>query len=355
MRRTAIAGIGLVLICARLALPADGDERLRVERVATGLDNPCSVAVHPVTGELFVAESGAGRIVRIKASEPYTITTVIEGFPTAQFGDGPSYQIGPLGLAFVDRSTLVVGEGGQAAGADVVRIYVLPDEPKVLKHTESKHSLGPIPAGVESMTGEGDFYALAVTAGALFVAGHGDDLKGWIFRADLANLPAPQLKPFIKTKVETKTDAPTALAISKRGELLVAHMGELDKPRDSRISFFQSASGKKLLDLETGLHDITGLAYEPTSGWLFAVDFAWSDPEAGGLYRLDMTLRGGRQAIHSVKLRSLVHPTALAIPSQGVAYVTTLGAEADPSAAAAEKAGQLLKISGDFGFAGSKE
>lgn len=355
MRRTTVGLVTIISICARVAIAADDDERLRVEPLATGLVNPTAVAVHAASGDLFVAESGAGRIIRVKPAEPHTITPVIDGFPTSRFGDGPSFQIGPLGLAFVDRSTLAVGEGGQANGSEVVRLYILPDEPKPLKHAESKHVLGPIFARSDSATGEGDFYALAAAAGALYVAGHGDDTKGWIWRADMSNLPAAELKPFIATKVERKRDAPTALAISARGELVVAHMGELNEPRDSRISFYHGTSGKKLLSLDTGLHDITGLAYEPSSGWLFAVDFAWSDPTAGGLYRLDMDVRSGRQAIKAVKLQSLRRPTALAIPSNGIAYVTTLDGEVGATTSPAANAGKLLKISGDFGSASGRE
>ena len=191
-------------------------EAFKQETVLDSLHNPCGIAVRPPGGaELFVAESSAGRILRVKLSEPNKPETAIEGFPRQQSGNVPGVPIGPLGVSFLDRLTLVVGEGGQAKGADVVRIYQLPDDGRMLKHDQSKQVLGPIAAGKESTTGEGDFFAVATTSAALFIGGNGDDSKGWLLKADVAGGTASQLRPFIATKAQTNTSAPTALTISK--------------------------------------------------------------------------------------------------------------------------------------------
>ena len=82
----------------------------KVETVLEGLINPCGVAIQPETNTVFVSDSGSGRVVRVggeKKSEE-----VIAGSPRDVYGKGPKYEIGPLGIAFLDKETLVVGDGG---------------------------------------------------------------------------------------------------------------------------------------------------------------------------------------------------------------------------------------------------
>ena len=63
--------------------------------------------------------SGAGRIVRIELSTG-KVEDVITGFKQDVYGKGPMYDIGPLGLAFLDANTLVVG------GGDLPRVERIP-------------------------------------------------------------------------------------------------------------------------------------------------------------------------------------------------------------------------------------
>ena len=92
-----------------------------VETVLEQLNNPCGVAVQPETGHVYVAESGAGRVVRIVEGKAQP---VIVNFPLDVYGKGPQYKIGPLGLAFASKDVLVVGGGGFADGAELLRIYI---------------------------------------------------------------------------------------------------------------------------------------------------------------------------------------------------------------------------------------
>jgi hypothetical protein len=348
MRNTMSSVLWAICLASWPLLADERREQIQIETLLTELDNPCGIALESSSGDLYIAESGAGRILRVRPSEPDKQAIVIEGFPREDFGDGPKYRIGPLAVALIDRSTLVVGEGGQGTGDDVVRVYSLAAEDKTLAFDQSKQVLGPIAAGGESASGAGDFYAIATTAPNLFVAGNGDDSRDWILKADLAGATASQLKAFLATKAETNTGAPTALAISKRGELIVGQAGRLDRGKDSMLSFYHAKTSKKLLSLKTELYDITGLAYAPQSGLLYAVDFAWAAPSAGGLYRLDMDVRNGRQIVKSVKLPiALNRPAGLAVASDSVVYVTTFGNQ-ESSRANSAKTGQLLKVTGNL-------
>ena len=70
----------------------------------------------------------------------------------------------------------------------------------------------------------------------------------------------------------------------------------------------------RLMNHETGLYDITALAYSPKTGLLYATDFAWMAPAEGGLFRIDAAASG----VKTTKIASLERPTALAFaPEDG--------------------------------------
>jgi glucose/arabinose dehydrogenase len=118
-------------------------------------------------------------------------------------------------------------------------------------------------------------------------------------------------------------------------------MGEINKPKDSLLTFYSAKTGMKLLNAETGLHDIAGLAYSPKTGNLYAVDFAWMATEEGGLFRLDSEGQN-TGSLKAVKIASLDKPTALAFAPDGTLYVTVVGPKKQDENA--PKEGQLLKF-----------
>jgi DNA-binding beta-propeller fold protein YncE len=340
-------GIAPLMILTALALPAAEPPKVKVEPIVSGLDNPMGIAIRPGTNELFISESGAGRVVRILADKPAKTTTILTGVPVGAAPAPLRFRVGPLGLVFLDRVTFAVGTGGKGPGQDVVGIYTLAGD-KTLKFDEAKRKLGPIRAGNDSQSGEGFFHGVAAIPIALFATSRGDSAAGWISRAFLldGNANVADLKPLIKTKALAKVGGPTALAVSKRGELVVGESGTFDKPHDSSVSFYNPKDkGTLLLTIPTGLSDIVGLGYSPRSGNLYALDLSWSDPKAAGLYRIDAARQDGRMTAKGVKIASLDRPTAMAFASDGALYVTALGAAKEE---ANVKTGQVLKITGDL-------
>ena len=101
---------GAVLLCCPPDLPAQSAPDVTTETLCAGLDNPCGVAVQPGTGHVFVSDSGAGRVIRVDPDRPGAVVRAVVGFPVAEAGGKPQRQVGPLGLAFLDRRTLVVGQ-----------------------------------------------------------------------------------------------------------------------------------------------------------------------------------------------------------------------------------------------------
>jgi DNA-binding beta-propeller fold protein YncE len=311
-------------------------QNVKVEEVVGGLSNPCGVAVQPGTNKVFLSDSANGRVCLVKGNK---LEDVITGSPKDTFGKGPFYDIGPLGLVFSsDGKSLIVGDGGYKDGEECIRVYTVPAEGKTLNYEkDASQKLGPL-APAEGLLGEGNLYALALSPTALYVTCNGDDTKGWVARAELSGTKFGKLERWLPTKEMVEVDAPVGIALDKEGNVVVGQFGENNKPQDSLLTFYSAKTGKMLLNLETKLYDITGLAYSPKTGNLYATDFAWMKTDEGGLFRLDQS--GG--GVKAVKVASLDKPTALAFDSDGNLYITVIGPKAEGDNAS--KQGKLLKI-----------
>lgn len=325
----------LALTCAALlAAPAFAQDA-KVETVVSGLNNPCGIAIQPETGHVFVADSGAGRVVRIVDGK---IEDVIKGSPKDIYGKGPMYDVGPMGLAFLDKDTLVVGDGGYVDGEEYLRVFTVPaaGSAPLDYEKDAQQKSGPI-AATDELKPEGNLYALAVTKNAIYVTCNGDDTKGWLCKAELNGTKLGELKRSIATKEATNVDAPVGITVSKEGHLVVGQMGEINLPNDSLLTFYSPQDGKMLMNLKTNLYDISGLAYSPTKNLLYATDFAWMQTEEGGLFRLD---KSTPDSVKAVKIAALDKPTAIAFGADGTCYITIIGTAKEEG----KPAGALVKI-----------
>jgi len=307
-----------------------------VETVVGGLYNPCAVAVQPETGDLFVSDSGAGRVIRVVDGKA---VDVIVGFEKDVYGKGPKFDIGPLGLVFLNKNTLVVGGGDKPDGEEQLRVFTVPAAGSPAVKVSDATASFAIEA-TDDLKGEGNFYGLAANGKSVFVTCNGDDTKGWISRASRKKNTLSDFARFLPTKEATEVDAPIAAVISPKGQLVVGQGGEVTVPEDSLLTFYNPKTGKMLLNLSTGLYDITGLAYSADGKSLFATDFAWMKTEDGGLFQLISSDDNGKQSIEAKKMVSLDKPTALAVKDDAI-YVTVFGSPAEGSD---EKAGKLVKI-----------
>ena len=328
----AMLPLGLISLLFAGVGQANGQE-VFPEVVVEGLNNPSGVAIQPNTGHVFVSDSGAGRVVRVIDGK---VEDVITAFPTEGYGTDPTYQIGPLGLLFLDEETLVVGGGGLPDGDDMIRVFKVPatgEKPILVSETFGNTlSLPSINEGETAVPGEGNFYGLALGSGKLFVTCNGDDKKGWVAKAKVnPNGQISNLTRMIATKETTGIDAPGAVTISPKDEcLVVGQMGELkDKKNDSLLTFY-SLSGTELAIFQTGLNDITGLAYGPQYGRLFALDFNWASPKQGGLYKL-VAIENNEKKCEAVLMSKLEKPTALAFTAKGDCYITLAGTNGNPN------------------------
>lgn len=326
---------------------AQNPDRNAPRTVARGLDNPTGIAIHPGTGHVFVAErTGVTRFYRGEKGDRGQIgrrgrmqrAAEITGFPSDIYGKGPMYDIGPLGLAFLDEEHLIVADGSRKDVDELILIYDIESEPPTApaQADSAEYTLGPLGPNDEGQA-EGNYYAVAVTAGAIFATANGDDTKGWLVKSVLTDGEPGDLERGIATKEAVNVDAPVAITVSKHGNLVVGQMGEINVPGDALLCVYDPKTGELNHSWETGLNDITGLAYSPTTGKLYATDFSWLDAAEGGLFELIIK----DDAVETRKVAALDKPTAIAFDARGNAYVTVFGTAEEGSD---EKPGQLIRI-----------
>jgi hypothetical protein len=342
-----LCSVVAALLLATGPVPAQDQPKVDVKPLVSGLDNPCGVAVHRTTGEVFVSDSAAGRVLRINPQSGGEATPVITGFAQDIYGKGPMYNIGPLGLLIGGNGNfLVVGGGSHKDGEELMKIFRIPEAGKTLTPNDAVYTSEPIRPGEASQLGEGNFYALAANEQGIYITSNGDDTKGWVLRIPLANGKMPgALEPFIATKVATEVDAPVGMTTDRDGNLVIGQMGEVNIPTDSLLTLYDVKSGKLLWKAPTGLYDIAGLAYSPKSGKLYAVDFGWMDAKQGGLFRLDVASTPTGATVKATKIAALDKPSAMAFGQDNALYVTVFGSAPEGSG---KKAGQLLRITGDL-------
>ena len=326
LRRGCAVLVTLLLLRPMTALAQD-----EFKVVLEGLDNPSGVAIQPSTNHVFVSESGAGKVIRIEDGKPIDVVT---GFPTEPYGPGPAYQIGPLGLGFIASDLLLVGGGGRKDGEDLLHVFEIKvGATEALDAAKTKSQFA-LPAS-DDEKGEGNFFALAITAGGVYVTANGDDSFGWIAKADRNGRNVGPFARHIPTKAHTGVDAPAAITVSPAGELLVGQLGEIKTAGDSQLTFY-AEDGKKLANFATGLSDITAVAYSPL-GNLYVADFAWAEPDKGGIYQVMVERKDRLQKIRTKRVAALTRPTSMVFSQDGSLYVTVYGEGEN------KKGGKLLK------------
>ena len=311
-----------------------------VKTLVTNLESPSGLAIQEGTGHVFVASRYG--IYRYDAKGK-TVDLEIAGYPTDVYGKGPKYNIGPLGVAFMSKDQLVVGDGSRPDGEELVRIYKVGEKPvaKWVKEDTAVQTLGPIKASDKTAKGEGNFYGVAVGDGAIFVTCNGDDTKGWVAKSVIKDGKAGPLELSIATKTATNVDAPVAITFSPDGkDLVIGQMGEMNVANDALLTFYDPKTGKLKKSLKTGLSDIAGLAYSPKTKKLYATDFSWVDTTKGGLFELKID----GDKVTAEKIVSLDKPAAIAFDKEGNLYLTAFGTqgkdpEKSPGSLAIIKAG----------------
>ena len=346
-----------VLIAASCAASQSAvAQGVKLKPLVSNLENPSGIAVHQKTGHIFIASRyGVYRYDPVDHKVDLEISYYDKKVKTDAYGKGTyethtKFDIGPLGLAFMDENHLVVGDGSRKDGDELVRVFKIGAKApaKFAKEDSSAFKLGPIKAGDKSAKGEGNFYGVIVHGGAIYVTCNGDDTKGWVAKSVIKDGKPGDLTPTIDTKVQTGTDAPAPITVSPDGKIVIGQMGEMNVPGDSLLTIYDAKSGKLEKKYKTGLSDIVGIAYNPKTKKLYATDFGWADAtkkdakdKVGGLYEL--TIEGDKCT--AKKLIALDKPAALAFDKEGKLYITLFGTK-DPKDKSDTSPGGLYSVEG---------
>jgi hypothetical protein len=256
---------------------------------------------------VFIADTGAGRVIRWSTSAPNDVTEVVAGFQSADDFDRFEPQ-GPATLWFLDSGLLVVGVASRSEG-QVLHSYELPEDNGVLD-ADSGNGAG---------TGDGrtnEIFCLSLTRtranefvpDALILALRAGE-AGLIRKARIQAGIVGQPRPFGEVK---PSSVPQAVTTSPAGRIVVAD----DR---GQLTFYNPIEGDVELQLATELRQITSLAYSPTSNSLYAADFA------EGIFRIDDSSEPGKPACHAVRVAEMDRPSALAFAPDGALYAVTFG------------------------------
>ena len=302
-----------------------------VTTVVEGLNNPFSVAVEKGTDRIFVAESGARRIVEIKDDKAVEFAS---DFPKAQFR---GYSAGPLSVSCGGESVLLVGHDNESGEGAVTRLKQKPnsDDP-------SKMEIDRQTVTIDNQGGAklGQISNVMLKHTTLYAITHGDKENGWVAVAEIKKEKVESLRPSIATTKRSNYPNPTCATVSPGGEyLVISQMGEKGEAKNSRLVFY-TLQGKLLRNFEVELNDVVALAYSPSRKHLFAIDYNFSDPSKGALYKL---IGKGADKCDVKKLQDISFVTSMAFDSSGTLWLTSLGG---PPVTDGNPTGKLIKIEG---------
>jgi hypothetical protein len=339
--------IGCAIALLLSASSAFAAETVAIETVLSNLTNPCGLVIRPGDSperyEIFVADSGAQRVIRLWSNEPEKSVDVVTGFAPGTLGGRP-LRVGPIALLFLDRNQLVVGSSGDEGHA-LVRLYELTDPAAELVADQAKQKVEfPAESGADHI------YALTRTRAnervpdAIILTSFRKDRSGQLRKIPIRAGMLGEMQPFGAAKDSADANQPAAVGLAESTFLVAGQTGALDESRDSRLVFYNPIDGAESMDLPVELYDVVGLAYSPRSGNLYAADIAWMAPDQGGVYRIDDASEPGQRRCAAVKVADVARPSALAFGPDGALFVAAFGQPSDSGS----NTGVLLKLTGEL-------
>lgn len=302
--RLATALVRLARVAACLlpaALPGAG---------ASGAEGRLS-PLEPVPGAMRLASTTSGQTV-FCLDGPRRAIVAIDPFAPGRVRDvvappGPAAPR-PVAIAVIDSG--VIAAVCRAGDTWDLRTWRLrPDGPAAADAPLQVVPLGTAAGGVEH---EVD---LAVGGGRRWIAVSGlPSPLPPVLRAALARVQVGPLTSRSCPPVEAGV-RPVAVAAGPRDELVLFERGT----DGGIVVSYHDSDGRRVLRLATGLARLRDAAFAPGGGALWVV--AADEGGAAGLWRLEATLRAGRQAIRAALVTPLEEPVAVTAPTDRAVVV----------------------------------
>jgi hypothetical protein len=320
-------------------------DNFSVETVLKDLSRASGVAVRPggttERYEVFVAESGSRRIIRLSSSEPKRASDAITGFPTSSGGPYGGAIDSLSGILFLDENHLVASVTGVPP---VLRLYQLTQTDASISADQVKQQVAPELPAENTEAALGMCLGLVRTRAndyvddMLFVGiRNGRPVRG-VWKVPIrANMLGTMTE--FEVKAGLQASQPTPLTVSEQGYVLAIDAS--GRSGKGQLMFLKPTKGQVVLSFSTDFRGISDMAYSPKSGNLFVVARAHANKE-GGLFRIDNASKPDERQIAIAKLADIELPTAMAFAPDGALYVTTLGDDAE------DDGGALLKVTGNF-------
>jgi hypothetical protein len=310
-----------------------------VSTVLEGLNNPFAISIEDGSDRIFIAESGAQRVIEVKEGKAIEIAGQ---FPPSTYR---GYQVGPLSLFAAGQSVLLVGHDTEKGIGAITKLVARSNKEDKSEDSKQEAAIEKDKRETIEIVNEGgaklhQFSNLTVKHTTVYVVTHGDEENGWIAISEIQDGKLTTLRPSIPTAKRTSYPGPTCTAVDPGGQyLVVSQMGQENDAKDSRLVFY-TLQGKVLNNFEVELRDIVSLAYSPSRKHLFAIDYNFTDPSKGGLYKL---IGSDVNKCKVKKLQDLGYATAMQFDSKGTLWITSLGG---PPATNGKPNGKLIKIEG---------
>jgi hypothetical protein len=345
----------------KAAGPGDDKSKVKIETVLTGLDRPCGVAVRPETEYVYIAEGGAGQIVKFAPSSAGKTVPAVIGLPDTAKPSADSAPGNAWGFTFLSKDILAIAAATVKDDKEEDRASVFnlssagsTGEEQPLDYGAANQRSSIILSGPVKHAGEANAFCLApfdFSFSTLLIAVRRNDDKGGVYKADLTSGhdAIDSVHQLIKAGAVNKLSAPLGMAVSPHGFLTVVQSSADDSHHGIVLSFYQVRNGSLLMSMPLALADVVALAYSPKTGLLYALCCSSGKLADDGLYRLDAGKADDQTGVKAVKLATLEHPSAFAFGSDNALYVCVLGAVAEGAKNEdAAKQGKLLKITGDL-------
>lgn len=338
-----VVAAGSLLISAATPLLADAPQN-----ILGNLQLPCSIAVRPESGqpgEIFIADRGAGSVVRFNASQPNHATTAIAGFPVDSENANSPTAPGIQSIYFIDHMRLVVA-GGDVDGKFFVRLYELLDAETELRFDDQRQAAEPPEQTKSPAHLIRSFHDLTRTKAnervpdALLLAGVGDERPAGIWKLSIRANTIGNVEPLDDNNDLQQLSAVGGMAVAPIGYIAVATDPQDDDRNQSGLAFLNPATGATLLKMKTDLQRIVALAYQPSTGDLFAAAAGSRKSATDGVYRIDDASQLGKPACRTTRVADIPRPTALTFTADGTLYATALGPRGDDNT----RTGTLSKV-----------